>query len=142
MPTQVASPATITTGRQSAVNTASGRLRASVQCASASGTTLLFSFHRPDAVDLIQPTDGIARQHVGQQAAILGDTFGLIANMVSQIQAVVGGLADPSLAGTHADLNTVECWVGVPRVEAMPLSRILLRQALDKVRQILGGWGA
>jgi hypothetical protein len=78
------------------------------------GHHALFSFHRPDAVDLIQPTDSIARQHVGQQAAILGDTFALIANMVSQIQAVVGGLADPSLAGTHADLNTVERWVGRP----------------------------
>jgi hypothetical protein len=78
------------------------------------GYHALCSFHRPDAVYLIQPTDSIARQHVVQQAAILFDTFGLIANVVSQIQAVVWGLANPSLAGTHADLNTVERWVGCP----------------------------
>jgi hypothetical protein len=48
---------------------------------------------------------------------ILGNTFGLIANMFSQIQAVVGKLADTSLAGADSDLNTGERRVGRPEWE-------------------------
>jgi hypothetical protein len=68
-------------------------------------------------VDLIQPTDGITRQRLSEPATILGDTIGLVANVVSQIQAVVGGLADASLTGADPDLNTVEHYVGRPERE-------------------------
>jgi hypothetical protein len=68
-------------------------------------------------VHLIQPTDGIARQGLSQPAAILCDAFDVITDVLSQVQTVIGGLAHPSLSGAHADLNTVELYVGRPERE-------------------------
>ena len=77
----------------------------------------LFARHRLDAVDLIQPTDAITRERLSQPAAILRDRFGLITNVISQIQAVVGKLADASLTGADPDLNTGERCLGRPERE-------------------------
>ena len=73
------------------------------------------------AVDLIQPTDAITRERLSQPAAILGDRFGLITNVISQIQAVVGGLTDASLTGADPDLDTVERCVRRPERAATTL---------------------
>jgi hypothetical protein len=42
-------------------------------------------------MDLIQPTNGMPRQRLSQPAAIFVNALSRVANVVSQIQAVVGG---------------------------------------------------